>query len=806
MATNYAEKATYPKQERSVKLGCGILQPHRTLDHKLHARPPLPGTVIVVHGVNDVGVSYGEVEAGLCAGLGDRLRHSHAYQPATYRVPQADDRDKLLEDPDAVFFKRQASDTTHSPVIPFYWGYREVGRHATAHVFRNGKQEIKTGQFVDRYGNRLDKDRSKGGGPFANATSALPDMWNRGFSALPGDLLDRASGDALRPVLKAPGRMYMVLAAQRLAALVAMIRDYHADETVNLVAHSQGCMLSLLAQAILMHWGLRPADTLVLTHPPYSLVDDVPVANDLAEAFSGGEDAAMQPHYGALAGRQTFHARLQTLARIVDGVAKARHAFPALAELKSPQRCGVVSAKWEAAQDRDNRGKVYLYFCPEDMTVALDNVQGIGWQGVPDQMPGSKLEWVETTRLGRKHKELQPVRQVRDALAVLGKGFFQRVFTTRLRAAKPGEPPTPVLVGAPPHDHILRLEDEDDHGHVDEKQTTLRSRHEETAWPPKEKTLGFIQRSAYDLRRGIRRITGEALKVPVQPDMQGGAKYEDVDPIDAAIATTSRYGRAAVWQLIDDTQGLSRAAAGLPAHGSPREQALFKGPVGWLAGVEARVAETVNAGLDKDSTRRREVSEVFACLEADPQTGRLHPNGKLLVQCLESPDEARLRWQKSQASRSFHGAIFGSRLNHRRVTAYDLSIGQGEAVDDPDFRAYLCAVADWRLQGNLDMPQRKGILRWPEFEDTHGRFYRAEPAWRKALIKGNADYYGTGVLPACLPVLAPGAVPPAILSETMLGRSLQPTTSESPQGTKTAAAEPQWELPELNRDDDGGFA
>ena len=37
--------------------------------------------------------------------------------------------------------------------------------------------------------------------------------------------------------------------------------------------------------------------------------------------------------------------------------------------------------------ERDNRGKVYLYFCPDDTTVALGDVHGIGTYGVPDMLP-----------------------------------------------------------------------------------------------------------------------------------------------------------------------------------------------------------------------------------------------------------------------------------------------------------------------------------------------------------------------------------------------------------------------------------
>jgi hypothetical protein len=55
-------------------------------------------------------------------------------------------------------------------------------------------------------------------------------------------------------------------------------------------------------------------------------------------------------------------------------------------ELAHMRSSGIHSTAWKPGEDRDNRGKVYLYFCPEDMTVALRNVEGIGWQGVPDQL------------------------------------------------------------------------------------------------------------------------------------------------------------------------------------------------------------------------------------------------------------------------------------------------------------------------------------------------------------------------------------------------------------------------------------
>jgi hypothetical protein len=35
---------------------------------------------------------------------------------------------------------------------------------------------------------------------------------------------------------------------------------------------------------------------------------------------------------------------------------------------------------------RNNNGKVYNYFCPNDGTVSLKNVQGFGWRGIPGEL------------------------------------------------------------------------------------------------------------------------------------------------------------------------------------------------------------------------------------------------------------------------------------------------------------------------------------------------------------------------------------------------------------------------------------
>ena len=196
----------YKKLPFSRGSGEGVTLPGHDNKKVVGVKHNLPGSIILVHGVNDVGVGYEAVESGLCEGLTERLCGD--LTPGTYRMPQIADRDKLEEDPDAVFFKRQITDATHSPVIPFYWGFREENEHV------NDWRKTTHGQATDRYGNRLDRDYSKEGGPFANATNSIPEMWNRGKDNAWG-LLDRGSHDATHPMLKNPGRLYMILAARR---------------------------------------------------------------------------------------------------------------------------------------------------------------------------------------------------------------------------------------------------------------------------------------------------------------------------------------------------------------------------------------------------------------------------------------------------------------------------------------------------------------------------------------------------------------------------------------------------------------
>ena len=82
----------------------------------------------------------------------------------------------------------------------------------------------------------------------------------------------------LHDLREAMPRYYMLLAGKRLAMLIRIIKaqEKYKDCAVNLVCHSQGGMLALLANALLKDEapGIA-ADTVILQNPPYSLEEPV---------------------------------------------------------------------------------------------------------------------------------------------------------------------------------------------------------------------------------------------------------------------------------------------------------------------------------------------------------------------------------------------------------------------------------------------------------------------------------------------------------------------------------------------------
>jgi hypothetical protein len=524
-------------------------------------------------------------------------------------------------------------------------------------------------------------------------------------------------------------------------------------------------LISLLAQAFLMEMGERTADTLILTHPPYSLDQGIGLSMRTAAFVKGDMDEAMSNFYDLISDRQTIRARLETLVNIVTGVAKSKTTSPVFARIGETDSGGMVHGRWKPNSDRDNRGKVYLYFSPEDMTVALDNMRGIGWQGVPDTV--ANVVTSEEVRAYARSHDNAPTPRRRKALGELGLSFRQRVFTAKLRPHSGTGKAAPVLVGQAPHDFILRLPNEDDHAHVAASGRTLRESLPVTSSATLEREID---------RRGVRTINGEALKMPCQADIVGNqidadkipahsmlarvapndrGPCEEVDAIEAAIAVTSNKGL----QVRDEgLQATVIASLRTWRTGDVVESDLKR--------LEAAYNQVKRPGNTNPEDRERIVS------------GERFANGAIKAQIEESANAARLRWQKELSPKSFHSVIFASSKNHRQVTAYDISIGSGKAVSDPTFRAYLCAVADWRLKiMDNDGQPRDGILIWDKFLTLFHTYLAGEPDWRKQTIEGNAKYYSRGALPEGLPLLT-GKLWEIVISETISGARVMASQSK----------------------------
>lgn len=696
---------------RTISSGKAITMPGGG-DVHLIATPPKPCVTIVVHGVNDLAGCYERIERGLCLGLNERLDMPQtlpngASNPgyltsAGYSLPIDDDG--KATNPDAVYYRRKfgASDTggsTRSVVIPFYWGFREEEEQI--------KKTEPHGEWLDRNNNRLDKAGTKEGGAFANATTNLPDMWGKGFNGkLFGFIpIDALGGTTTHPLFSAPGRRYMVLAAKRLAMLIKIIRKRYPNDTINVVGHSQGTLLTLLAHAFLKDDAIKPADGVIMLNSPYSLV----------EPFT----ESLQTNH-----QQTTQARIATLNGILQFIAGTPNPVPALSSvaLKNCQGYGAIGGPgWTGGvasqanirgepvsfDERDNRGCTYLYFTPQDQTVGLSNVQGIGWQGVGDTVNGL------------------------PARTALPLRFHQRVFTLRKRNGQKEE----IGKHVPPYVYPLRLEGE-------------------SSW--EDAGLGWMTRniqSAKFKKGDSVMLTAAQLPVPAEADFSadgfvvepgegsnsGVYQVKDkLDPIDAAIGVSNKG-----WNAKDTRYARQETLD---------EQTAFQ--YGRDAGS---VEKAFNEGKETAQT-----AHVF--------TFRALGNGQVLVTRGETPYEARLRLQGEgyQEALSFHSAIPNNPEHSRQVLAYDVAIGAGESVDDTTFYAYLCRVADWRLDWESKRAkgraQADADLNSDLSDEAVQSFYRAED--EKNLIDSTVTYRTSGVLPA----IVGDNMPTLVVSQSRAGR------------------------------------
>ena len=376
---------------------------------KVPVKPPMPCIVIVIHGVNDDGQFFPVVDQHICDGLNKRLGRDdlfpHKWEKWTPegKLPTLDNADTSVSSSDCL---TRIAEEGRSPVIPFHWGYHPVNpqeyhrdqvRYKEQLDARNSNPDLpystyyleNQGKYAnkDNLGNWLDESQAKEGGPFANATTNLVDMWGPSAN---GGIYDaiawakRQFTDTSSPMYPNPHRIYYVHAAQRLAGLILRIRREKdaGPDTINIVAHSQGTEISMLANFLVKEADERPVDCVIMCNSPYALD---PAAAELV-----------------LPGKhQSRDARVKTLANFATLMYEKRNQVSAEQIVLK----GVANKKaWDNPDyARDNFGHVYNYFCPQDGVVSLPNIQGIGWQGVDSEG--------------------------KQAIAAKAPNFFQRVFS-----------------------------------------------------------------------------------------------------------------------------------------------------------------------------------------------------------------------------------------------------------------------------------------------------------------------------------------------------------------------------------------
>jgi len=366
---------------------------------------PMPGIVILVHGVNDVGEAYQNQEKGIIAGLSRRLGRTDLYAHEW--------RDFIMAHNEAA--QKKISNPGRSPVIPFYWGYKpvthddyvadqqryrdEVGKlkdqaHLPFDAYQEDNAAKKEGfgndgkntlKFQnDNFGNALDTRFAKNGGTFANATTSIPDMLGPGAGgaavAAAGFLsLHANDGDYTHPIFANPHRIYQFFAAQRLADLILTVRrePETQDDVINIVAHSQGTIITMLANMLVKQAGYDPVNCVILNHSPYSL------EARLAEDIQPGH------HQTGEARQQTF----RNFCRLMYTQWQGGGVFTGDQLLKMEGACTLRKPsdnplRTDDRYRRNNNGKVYNYFCPDDGVVSLENVQGFGWRGIPQAIAG----------------------------------------------------------------------------------------------------------------------------------------------------------------------------------------------------------------------------------------------------------------------------------------------------------------------------------------------------------------------------------------------------------------------------------
>ena len=691
-----------------------------------HVKVPAdrPGIVIFLHGVNDPGATYQKVESGICEGLNWRLDRKDL-KPGDYgaawkdaqktqadavktgaKIP--DSAKTVLNDPDTYLYKRLEDKMTHSVFIPFYWGYRA----ADGEVAKNKQgQPVKLRtQHQDTQGNRLDAHFAKEGGYFDNATNNIPDMYGEGFSLSSKSQVGRQLADKYTYIGNSPVRLYFVLAAHRLAALIREIRSANpgqgtGDDTVTVVGHSQGTIITMLAQAILAKEGCRPADAIVMVDSPYAVWE----ADD---------------EY------QTSQAKLKTLANIVEAVSRAKHATPPPTELvykANPKHLGRTGPKWSPTKgarpmgpggadveftERDNRGRVHMYFCTDDQVVALDNIRGIGTYGLPDSVTAIALgsgSWGKSVEV----PAMDAFRRDQARFA-----FYQRWWTKLEREGKI------VQVGLPPQTITIRTKDEPRYPGSGIAAAA-------TQHPYRKLTSSAPRDGSND-----RWVNGEEITPHYSPNLFGTETQDK---------NGNPSGKVPV-----DAVGVNVAL------GNPKASFDWVSVTDIPASVRAQVDST--PGYDAKGNLVKQWFNNEHPDENDQTADVFTTDGGGTFRRVETPNETRKRLVGIDATdNNYHSGILNDSANIRAVVAMDVAIGQARTLDDPGWRAALAALADWRTDWTT-VPANVKAIYTGKFSDH-----------AKQMIDATFKYYSSGVFPE--EAVVSRHWPPLVVSQTADERS-----------------------------------
>lgn len=317
----------------------------------------MPGIIIFVHGVNSEGEWYADAEKHLLEGLNKRLGRGDL-QPRAFDEGAA---------------RPQLGSSETSPIIHFFWGYRSPdGQEKKWKVPLRDSSKARKSAWAKNYTPR--PPLYWGGGPFQNGCNNLPLLWSeRGFSRriwvafLPINV-QSMNPEVDRQLQDAPPRNYYAHAAGRLADLVRRIRGKYPADTITLMGHSQGTQIVLGAMALLEPE--NQADGVILMNGPYALESKV------TDSLAQGNDAP------------TEKARRNTFENIVKHFMKGYR--PLSDELVAQLRVGLTKERqaWTPKQagERDNTGRIYVYFNPHDRVMGSTALQSMGWQGLPDSV------------------------------------------------------------------------------------------------------------------------------------------------------------------------------------------------------------------------------------------------------------------------------------------------------------------------------------------------------------------------------------------------------------------------------------